>query len=211
VAQGHCGLIEWLLQNGLAVDIQNDFGHSALHVAVGANRVAAAALLLRHGADILERDENGYALIHNAPFTGDLEMLKLLLSAGADVNDVSGGGCWPLIDACREGNAEAAAYLLRAGAEPDLTSTGQTALFTAVSADSPDCVRLLLEAGADVNATDCDGWTCLFHLRSETVAAMLLEHGASPAIADQCGGLPEDWPRVPLPVRQILKEWRSTL
>ena len=104
----------------------------------------------------------------------------------------------------------AVALLLQAGADPNLTSTGQTALFNAVMADSLDCVRMLIEAGADVNATDCDGWTCLFHLRSAEVARFLLEQGASPAIADQCGGLPEDWPRIPLPVRQLLKTWRKS-
>jgi len=207
--QNHCELIHWLLQNGLDVDLRDDFGQSALHSAVGANSVAAAALLLQMGADVRERNENGYGLIHDAPLTGDLAMLKLLLAAGANVNDVSGGGCWPLQDACHDGNAAAVAFLLQSGAEPDLTSTGETALFSAVSADSIDCVRLLLEAGADVNATDCDGWTCLFHLGSEQVAEFLLVHGAAPGIADQCGGLPEDWPRVPLPVRQLLKDRRE--
>jgi hypothetical protein len=66
-----------------------------------------------------------------------------------------------------------------------------------------------LEAGADVNATDCDGWTCLFHLRSERVARYLQERGADPGISDQCGELPEDWERVPMAVRRILRNWRT--
>ena len=136
-------------------------------------------------------------------------MLKLLLKAGAAVNDVSGGGCWPLQDACRSGNAAAVAFLLQVGANPNLNSTGETALFAAVSSDSLECVRLLLGAGADVNARDCDGWTCLFLLRSERVAHYLLEHGADPAASDPCGGLPEDWERVPMAVRRMLREWRT--
>jgi ankyrin repeat protein len=206
---GHTALVDWLLLSGVDIDTGDDFGHSALHRAVGANHVAAAALLLQNGAAPTDRDENGFAIIHEAPLTGDLAMLKLLLAAGADVNDVSGGGDWPLKDACHAGNAGTVAFLLQSGAQVDLTSTGETALFAAVSADSIECVRLLLAAGADVNATDCDGWTCLFHLRSEEVARLLLEHGASPSVSDQCGNLPEDWPRVPLPVRQFLKTRRT--
>jgi ankyrin repeat protein len=139
-----------------------------------------------------------------------MAMLKLLLNAGAEVNEVSGGGDWPLKDACQSGDAAAVAFLLQVGANPNLTSTGETALFAAVSSDNLECVRQLLDAGADVNATDCDGWTCLFHLRSERVARHLLEHGAGAGISDQCGGLPEDWERVPIGVRRMLREWRTS-
>lgn len=205
----HCHLIEWLIASGLPLDARDEFGNSALNGAVGRNCVDAAALLLQKGADVHERDSNGYGLIHSVSFTGDLAMLKLLLKAGAEVNDVSGGGSWPLQDVCQSGNATAVAYLLQVGANPNLTSTGETALFAAVSSDSLECVRLLLDAGADLNATDSDGWTCLFHLRSERVAHYLLEHGADPGIPDQCGGLSEDWERVPMAVRRILKEWRT--
>lgn len=205
----HCQLLDWLLANGLPLAARNEFGHSALHAAVSRNCVDAAALLLQMGADVQERDSNGYALIHAVSFPEDMAMLKLLLKAGAEVNDVSGGGCWPLQDACRSGNAAAVAFLLQVGANPNLNSTGETALFAAVSSDSLECVRLLLGAGADVNAMDCDGWTCLFHLRSERVAHDLLEHGADPAASDPCGGLPEDWERVPMAVRRMLREWRT--
>lgn len=207
-ANNHCHMIEWLLANGFPPDARNDFDNSALHEAVSGDHVDAAALLLKHGADVHERDNNGYGLVHAATLTEDLAMLKLLLRAGADVNDISGGGCWPLYDACHDGNAEAVSYLLQAGADPNLTSTGQTALFAAVISDNLACVRLLLDAGADVNATDCDGWTCLFYLRSEQVADYLLERGADPRIADQCDGLPEDWARIPFPIRKKLRAVR---
>ena len=204
----HCDLIEWLLQIGLPRDVRNDFGNSPLHDAVSADSLKAAALLIRMGADPGERDENGYSLIHDVRMSDDLSMLKLLLDAGTEVNDVSGGGTWPLRDACEAGNPQAVEFLLERGADPHLTSTGETALFAAVCHDSIECVRLLLDAGADVNATDCDGWTCLCYLRSETVACLLLDRVASPEIPDQCGGLSEDQYGIPLPVRQILKDRR---
>lgn len=205
----HCHLIEWLLENGFPLDAKNEFGDSALHNAVGRNCVNAATLLLQKGGDVRERDGNGYGLVHDVSFADDLAMLKLLLEAGADVDDVSGGGSWPLHDACLAGGAAAVSYLLQMGANPDLTSSGETAIFAAVRGDSLECVRLLLEAGANVNATDCDGWTCLFCLRSERVAEYLLEQGADPRISDQCGGLPEDWKSIPISVRRELRDWRT--
>lgn len=204
----HCQLLDWLLASGLPLDARDEFRNSALHAAVSSNCVEAATLLLNNGRDVHERDDNGYAFIH-ASFEPDLAMVKLLLKAGADVNDISGGGCWVLQDACQSGHAASVAYLLGVGADPNLTSTGETALFAAVSSDSLECVQLLLDAGADMNAMDCDGWTCLFRLRSERVAKYLLEHGANPCLSDQCGGFPEDWKRVPKRVRQMLRERRT--
>ncbi len=207
---GHCHLIEWLLEHGLPLDGRNEFGNSALHAAVGANCLEGAKCLLQKGADVHERNANDYGLIHDVSFSDDLAMLKALVKAGANVNDVSGGGSWPLHDACHSGNIAAVSYLIQEGASPNLTSTGETALFAAVSSDSLECVQLLVEAGADVNAADCDGWTCLFRLRSESVAHFLLEHGANPGLSDQCGGLPEDWARVPLNVQRLLRKFRTT-
>ena len=208
---GHCHLLEWLLAGGLPLDVRDDFSHSALHEAVSHGCLGATTLLLAKGADVHERDELGFALIHAVAFKDedDLAILRQLLKSGAEVNDVSGGGDWPLRNACQSGNLAGVAFLLEVGAQPNLTSTGETALFSAVSRDDLECVRLLMDSGAEANAVDVDGWTCLFHLRSEPVARFLLEHGANPAIRDQCGGLPEDWKQVPRSVRQMLRDWRT--
>ncbi len=201
-------LIEWLLAQGMSIDARDQFGHSSLHTAVSSGCEEAARVLLDKGADVQEQDGTGSGLLHCVPLHGDFPLLRLLVEKGAEINAVFGDGTWPLRDACQEGNAQAVAYLLQAGADPNLTSTGETALFAAVARDSLECIQRLLEAGADVNAMDCDGWTCLFHLRSVSVARHLLARGADPAIPDQCGGLPENWKSMPKTVRRMLQEWR---
>ena len=203
-------LIEWLLAQGMDIDARDRFGHSSLHTAVAHGCEEAARVLLDTGADVQEQDGTGSGLVHCVAMNGDFALLRLLMEKGAEINAVAGDGTWPLRDACQEGNTQAVAYLLRVGADPNLTSTGETALFAAVASDSLECVRLLVKAGSDVNARDCDGWTCLFHLRSVPVARHLLEHGADPAISDQCGGLPENWKSMPKPVRRMLQEWRMS-
>lgn len=209
-SHNYCDIIEWLLAGGAQLDVRNEFGGSPLHDAVTAESLEAAALFLREGADLWGSHEVSL-LIHEVSYYGAFSMLKLLLGAGAKVNSVSDCGSWPLRDACEAANADAVSFLLREGADPNLTSTGETALFAAVSSDSIECVRMLLEAGADVNAQDVDGWTCLFCLRSERVADLLLNHGASPGISDQCGKLPEDWERIPLAIRCKLRNRRHPL
>lgn len=224
-AVGHCGatalhlaaeydrveMIRWLVGEGVTVDAVHLFGRTALESAVSSNSLGAAAALIELGANVEVRDPQDYGLVHGVPFHRGMEMLKLLLVAGLEVNDVSGGGSWPLHDACEQGNTEAVRFLLEHGADPNLTSTGETALFAAVAKDNLECVRLLLDAGAQVNAQDVDGWTCLFHLCSEAVAHCLLDRGADPGLRDQTGGVPEDWERIPKAIREMLRARRCEM
>lgn len=69
-------------------------------------------------------------------------------------------------------------YLVSKGCNPDHRDTAsQTALFYAARDGRTECVRALLESGADVNAADHLGQTALFYAsrdgRVDTVAAML--------------------------------------
>ncbi len=185
----HASMISWLLSVGCPVDSCDDFGATPLKRAVQSGEVAAARVLLQGGADVLACNSREDQAIHEA---GDRDMIALLLSAGADVNAISGCGYWPLKAAAREGNAALIRFLLETGAAVDLTSTGETALFSAIYADSIECVRILLEAGADINAQDCDGQTCLKGVRSTVMATELLFQGADSSIPDEDGELPED-------------------
>lgn len=179
---GHCHLAEWLVSLGLSVDIEDEQHHTALRHAVSFGKLEATQLLLKHGANVLASDEIGYRAIHDA---WSREVIELLLNSGAEVNDVSGGGSWPLKDACEVGDASLVRFLLERGADPNLTSTGETALFRAASSGSIECASLLLDAGADINATDVDYWTCLWCVDSLAMAQFLLDRGADPTMASE--------------------------
>jgi ankyrin repeat protein len=197
-------MLEWLVQQGLEVDFCTRPGDTALRTAVGNGHLEAARMLLQLGADIHTRDEFG-GMLHSA---WSFEMLKLLVEWGAEVNDVDNCGEWPLKWLCFTGDAEHVRWLLEHGAKPDLTSTGETALFNAVRSGSIACVELLVQAGASLNAQDCDGWTCLFYVGSLEMAEFLLARGADPSIPDQCGGLPEQWHGIPRAIRAKLRDAR---
>jgi ankyrin repeat protein len=207
--RGRCGasalhlapvyLKEWLVHRGIPVDIHDDFQHTPLRGA-GAD---AARCLLSLGADPNAIDRNGYRVIHDAD---DLETIQLLFEAGADLNAVSGGGTWPLSDACRAGDCKLVSFLLKNGAIVDLKSSGETAIHAAVVSDSIECVELLLDAGATINALDVDGWTCLWYAKSLNMARCLLDKGADPRIADMFGDLPETW--VSLEISRLFRQRR---
>lgn len=200
----HHGLVAWLVQRGIAVDTRDDQDHPPLKDAVASDHVAAARELVALGAGVRASYKFDHRPIH---YARSEEMLALLLDAGAEVNDGSGTGDWPLRSACETGVPDLVRFLLRRGAQPDFTLTGETALFCAVYSDSLDCVRLLLDAGAEINTRDVDGETCLSRLRSLPMADLLLERGADPAIGDLFGDLPEDG-IVPSSVRKRLRQRR---
>lgn len=200
----HEEMIAWLLSLGLAVDSLGEYGDTPLMSAAGSESLAAAKRLLTEGACVRAEDRNGFQAIHEA---SGIEMIKLLIEAGADVNAVSGGGDWPLKEAASARDAALIRYLLEVGANVNLPSTGETALFGAVRSDSMECVTLLLDSGAEVNAQDCDGWTCLWCVESEPIARLLLDRGADASLADQCGGVPESW-ALPPQVTALFREHR---
>jgi ankyrin repeat protein len=70
---------------------------------------------------------------------------------------------------------------------------GLTALVFATRQDDLDCVRVLVEAGADVNQTTRYGWTPLLvatQNRHYQIGKYLLEHGANPNISNKGGWNP---------------------
>jgi len=111
----------------------------------------AAALGRTDGLDPQARGADGFTALHLASFFGGAGAVGALLAAGADAN---------------------------ADAENALRVRP---LHSAVAAHDRESVRLLLEAGADPNATPQGGFTPLHgarHQGDEEMAQMLLDHGA---------------------------------
>jgi len=79
----------------------------------------------------------------------------------------------------------------------DADDMGQTALHFAADRGSADCLRLLVDAGAGVNAVDCDGIGVLQTALSAGLDAgsvrVLLEAGADPDAVDEDGDSPRSW------------------
>jgi uncharacterized protein len=70
---------------------------------------------------------------------------------------------------------------------------GLTAMVLAARQDCLDCVKVLLESGADVNQTTQYGWTALLTAtqnRHYKLGAYLLDHGANPNLANHGGWTP---------------------
>ena len=177
----HAEMTAWLISLGADLNSTNFLDMTPLNLAAGSGSVTCAKLLLEAGANL--DPENGEPVITNA---ASPEMVRTLISHGADINAVDREGYWLLKSAAEEGDYQFACELLDLGADPDATSTGATALHTAVMHDQLEIVTALLQHGADPNAYDVDSWTPLMFAQSLECVELLLSGGAKIGATDNC-------------------------
>ncbi|KAH0613918.1 uncharacterized protein H6S33_005804 [Morchella sextelata] len=82
-AEGHEELVKLFLDNGAAIDVQNNLEETPLLVAVTANEQDVVKSLLLRGANINTMDNMRNSVLHRAAFLDDDTMTILLLEGGA--------------------------------------------------------------------------------------------------------------------------------
>jgi len=137
------------------------------------------------GRDRAGNDLWGYALVDLRRGKGSLDCIRALLQAGSDPDSARlPDGLTPIhfmiVDITPRGR-EAVQLLLQHGADPNLVdpTTGNTPILE--TGDSPDLVRALVGAGADLDRIQSDGVTALVRFVGEfrwESAQYLVEQGA---------------------------------
>jgi ankyrin repeat protein len=167
-ASGHPDVLQVLISTGASKDDQND-KDLALAGAAESGEVKAAQALVAYGAN------------------PNADLSKSMIAEGSPFMSVQGPGAGSmLIYAAASGNPEMVREILFY--HPNIEKRdhqGRTAIFFATewrNKDAPgarvECVRLLAEAGANVNARDSDGNTPLHETFLTDVEAELLRLGA---------------------------------
>ena len=153
---------------------------AAIHDAAVKGDVAAITAALDAGAGVDESDGKATPL-YLAVRGGHLAAAKLLMERGADANVAPTPLLGPpLMPALAKRRVDLINLLLQGGANPNAQRGGESALHIAVRSGCLDCVKALVEAGADVNAKTKDGKTPLHMAKfkgQHEVAAYLLSHG----------------------------------
>ena len=146
----------------VSVDLADDCGGTALHLASGAGDWEAVQQLIHCGADPNKTDNFGCGSLHFSVY--DSRCLELLLRAKADVDlkNIDDRTAMHFLSASGWDTTNLD-LLVRFGANIEATDRlGWTPLLRAVKEDNYLMVNGLLERGANINARDLSGLNCLF-------------------------------------------------
>ena len=179
-----------LLTNGADV---NEIGSDSYTPLIAAAQTASydnVKLLLERGADVNARNSDGDTALSMAGWTEDnLQMVRLLLKHGADPNLRKSDGGTVLHQACLFSEVEVIRVLLESGADPNIRDNDGDRAIHRLGLRYSDpmlspgvrALELLLNAGADPDASNQFGFTPLFECSQGgniEAARLLIRHGA---------------------------------
>ena len=203
-----------LIKAGANAKAANRYGVTPLYLACVNGSAPMIAKLLDAGADANSATTEGETALMTVARTGNVDAAKVLLAHGADVNSKEQ---WrqqtPLMWAVAESHPEMAQELIAHGADVNARQVtwnwerqvtkeprekwmplgGFTPLLFAARQGCVECSRVLVKAGADINATNPNGFSAILLAIINShydAAAFLLDQGADANIADEVGRTP---------------------
>ncbi|KFO75946.1 Protein phosphatase 1 regulatory subunit 12B, partial [Cuculus canorus] len=220
---GDCGEVRRLLGRGARVDTTNVDGLTALHQACIDENLDMVKFLVENGANVNQQDNEGWTPLHAVASCGYLNIAEYLISHGANVAAVNSEGEVPSdiaeeaamkdllleqvkkqgldLDLARKEEEQQmlqdARQWLNSGRIEDIKQprTGATALHVAAAKGYAEVMRLLIQAGFNLNVQDNDGWTPLHaaaHWGVKEACSILAEALCDMDIRNKLGQTPFD-------------------
>ncbi len=142
------------------VNLKSTEGYAPLFVAVQNKHKPVVEYLLSNGARIDEKNgPDGLTALYKACANGSLDIATVLVDAEADINVKDEFGFTPFYSAVQNKHIPVIKYLLSKGARIDEKNGpyDDTALNRACVIGSLEIVKILVNAGADINAVNKQG------------------------------------------------------
>uniref|UniRef100_A0A8B9YVC1 Protein phosphatase 1 regulatory subunit n=1 Tax=Bos mutus grunniens TaxID=30521 RepID=A0A8B9YVC1_BOSMU len=222
-SSGDTDEVRRLLARGADVDTANVDGLTALHQACIDENLDVVKFLVENGASVNQQDNEGWTPLHAAASCGYLNIAEYFINHGASVGIVNSEGEVPsdlaeepamkdllleqvkkqgldLEQARRQEEQQMlqdARQWLNSGRIADVRQarSGATALHVAAAKGYSEVLRLLIQAGYELNVQDHDGWTPLHaaaHWGVKEACSILAEALCDMDIRNKLGQTPFD-------------------
>ncbi|XP_059947494.1 protein phosphatase 1 regulatory subunit 12B isoform X4 [Mesoplodon densirostris] len=222
-SSGDTDEVRRLLARGADVDTANVDGLTALHQACIDENLDMVKFLVENGANVNQQDNEGWTPLHAAASCGYLNIAEYFINHGASVGVVNSEGEVPSdlaeepamkdlllqqvkkqgVDLEQSRKAEEQQMLqdarqwLNSGKIQDVRQarSGATALHVAAAKGYSEVLRLLTQAGYELNVQDRDGWTPLHaaaHWGVKEACSILAEALCDMDIRSKLGQTPFD-------------------
>ncbi|XP_026132969.1 ankyrin-3-like isoform X26 [Carassius auratus] len=134
------------IKSGVDINICNQNGLNALHLASKEGHVEVVAELIKLGATVDAATKKGNTALHIASLAGQVDVVKELVNNHANINAQSQNGFTPLYMAAQENHLDVVKFLLDNGSSQSIaTEDGFTPLAVALQQGHDQVVSLLLE------------------------------------------------------------------
>ncbi|KAL0967559.1 hypothetical protein UPYG_G00253780 [Umbra pygmaea] len=208
VSRNSVEICEMLVQAGARLSPTNIYGITPLFTAAQTGHVETLQFLIKNGADINSEATDGATALYEAAKNGHEKIVEILLSRNADANKACQKGLLPLHIAAHRGtdgkalltydsynydkSVKIVSMLINATSKSRVRRSGISPLHLAAERNREEVLKVLIEAGYDVNAMlsqerskmyeDHRRTTLYFAVANGNVdtTTMLLKAGANP-------------------------------
>lgn len=176
-AHGHIKIVDYLIKKGAKLDVMDKKGRTPLHRAAENGHNDAVKMLLQAGANIYSLDQEAKTPLHLANWNHHTQVFKSILEE--EIKRYKNRHNFLHMAALKD-DSNLVQILLKNGALVDTKDEkGQTALGYAVSQGFEKTVKVLLEAGANIDSGIIDA---AFNSNNQSIFKLLLDYskGLSP-------------------------------
>uniref|UniRef100_A0A8C5XJ79 Ankyrin 3 n=1 Tax=Microcebus murinus TaxID=30608 RepID=A0A8C5XJ79_MICMU len=167
------------IKNGVDINICNQVGNTALHIASLAGQAEVVKVLVTNGANVNAQSQNGFTPLYMAAQENHLEVVKFLLDNGASQSLATEDGFTPLAVALQQGHDQVVSLLLENDTKGKVRLP---ALHIAARKDDTKAAALLLQNDNNADVESKSGFTPLHiaaHYGNINVATLLLNRAAA--------------------------------